>query len=124
MLNAITSFDTLVKVLREGFYPRYTFDAWNGHLKDLISRKAETLTKKDYKTFFTWLFEQVKLGNYHLFDYAELYDEVYFRLYGKSYYGQKDFNTKLYKPQEVDKRRSTIQLPPLEVWQVIMERMK
>lgn len=124
MLNAITSFDTLVKVLSEGFYPRYTFDAWNGHLKDLISQKAATLTKNDYKTFFTWLFEQVKLGNYHLFDYAELYDEVYYRLYGKSYYGQKDFNTKLYKPQEVDKRRSTIQLPPLEVWQVIMERMK
>lgn len=126
MLNAINSFDTLVKVLNNGFYPRYTFDAWNGHIKDLITQKAVTLTKTDYTDFFEWLLEQVKLGNYHLFDYAELYDQVYARLFGKSYYGQKTFTSKvsLFKPKKIDERRAAIQLPPLETWQGIAERMK
>ena len=76
MLNAITSFDTLVKVLDNGFYPRYTIDAWNGHIKDLIAEKAKTLTADDYEAFFEWLYGQVAVGNYHLFDYNELYEEV------------------------------------------------
>jgi hypothetical protein len=83
MLNAITSFDTLVKVLDNGFYPRYTIDAWNGHIKDLIAEKAKTLTADDYEAFFEWLYGQVAVGNYHLFDYNELYEEVKRRLLGE-----------------------------------------
>lgn len=125
MLNSITSFDTLVKVLNSGFYPRYTHDSWNGHIKELITQKAATLSQTDYQTFFEWLLEQVNMGNYHLFDYAELYDDVHHRLFGESYYGQKLFapNVPLYDPQRVDERRSAIQLPPLEVWQGIRKHV-
>lgn len=121
MLNAITSFDTLVKVLGNGFYPRYTIDAWNGHIKVLITEKATTLKANDYQAFFDWLFEQVKVGNYHLFDYAELYDEVYFRLFGKSYYGQKAFgkDVPLFEEETVNERRREILLPSIEVWEGI-----
>lgn len=124
-LNNITSFDTLVNVLDNEFYPRYTFDAWNGHIKELIINKSKTLSKNNYQTFFKWLFRQVKLGNYHLFDYAELYDDVYFRLFGKSYYGQKFFTQQvpLYKPRKVNERRFSIQLPALEVWQGIEKHL-
>ncbi len=123
MLNAITSFDTLVKVLESGSYPRYTIDAWNGNIRKLISAKSKTLTKNDCKAFFEWLFKQVTVGNYHLFDYAELYDEVYYRLYGKSYYGQKLFEKKvrIYKPKNVDERRARVMLPSLEVCERTME---
>ena len=125
MLNSIASFDTLQKVLNSGFYPRYTYDAWNGHIKKLITQKAATLSQTDYQTFFDWLLEQVNMGNYHLFDYAELYDDVHYRLFGESYYGQKLFapDVPLYDPQRVDERRSAIQLPPLEVWQGIREHV-
>lgn len=118
MLNSITSFDTLVKVLAGGSYPRYTIDAWNGHIKELISDKSETLTKNDYEAFFEWLFKQVEVGNYHLFDYAELYDEVYYRLYRKSYFGQKLFGRRvaIFDLPNVDQRRSSIHLPPLRTW--------
>lgn len=118
MLNSITSFDTLVKVLDGGSYPRYTIDAWNGHIKELISDKSETLTKNDYEAFFEWLFKQVEVGNYHLFDYAELYDEVYYRLYRKSYFGQKLFDRRvvIFDLPNVDQRRSSIHLPPLRTW--------
>ena len=118
MLNSITSFDTLVKVLDGGSYPRYTIDAWNGHIKELISDKSETLTKNDYEAFFEWLFKQVEVGNYHLFDYAELYDEVYYRLYRKSYFGQKLFGRRvaILDLPNVDQRRSSIHLPPLRTW--------
>ena len=75
MLNAITSFDTLVKVLDNGF-------AWNGHIKDLIAEKAKTLTADDYEAFFEWLYGQVAVGNYHLFDYNELIEEVKRRFRG------------------------------------------
>ncbi len=125
MLNAITFFDTLVKVLESGSYPRYTIDAWNGNIKKLISTKSKTLTKNDYGAFFEWLYNQVAVGNYHLFDYAELYDEVYHRLYGKSYYGQKRFEKKvrIYKPKNVDERRAGIMLPSLEMWERTMEML-
>ena len=118
MLNSITSFDTLVKVLDGGSYPRYTIDAWNGHIKEFISDKSETLTKNDYEAFFEWLFKQVEVGNYHLFDYAELYDEVYYRLYRKSYFGQKLFDRRvvIFDLSNVDQRRAAIHLPPLRTW--------
>ena len=121
MLNAITSFDTLVQVLDNGFYPRYTIDAWNRHIKVLITEKATTLKANDYQDFFDWLFEQVKVGNFHLFDYAELHDEVYCRLFGKSYYGQKTFGKEvpLFEKENVNERRKEIQLPSIEVWEGI-----
>ena len=121
MLNAITSFDTLVQVLDNGFYPRYTIDAWNRHIKVLITEKATTLKANDYQDFFDWLFEQVKVGNFHLFDYAELHDEVYCRLFGKSYYGQKTFGKEvpLFEGENVNERRKEIQLPSIEVWEGI-----
>lgn len=121
VLNSIASFDTLVKVLDNGFYPRYTIDAWNGHIKDLIAEKALTLDKTDYELFFKWLFKQVEVGNYHLFDYAELCDEVYFRLFGQSYYGQKSFeeSVPISDPDSVNQRRLAVMLPPLEAWQTM-----
>ena len=107
-IRAITSFDTLVKFLDSGSYHLF----WNNHIKKLISKKAETLTKEDYQDFFSWLFKQVECGNYHLFDYAELYDEVHYRLFKTSYYGQKDFGKKvrIYKPKQLESRRSEINL--------------
>lgn len=126
ILNSITSFDTLVNVLNSGFYPRYTYDAWNGHIKELITQKAATLSQTDYQAFFEWLLEQVYMGNYHLFDYADLYDDVHHRLFGESYYGQKLFepDVPLCDPQRVDERRSAIQLPPLEVWRGIRRHLR
>ena len=126
ILNSITSFDTLVNVLNSGFYPRYTYDAWNGHIKELITQKAATLSQTDYQAFFEWLLEQVNMGNYHLFDYADLYDDVHHRLFGESYYGQKLFepDVPLCDPQRVDERRSAIQLPPLEVWRGIRRHLR
>lgn len=117
MLNAITSFDTLAMVLDTGYYPRYTIDAWNGHIKELIIDKANTLKEGDYEAFFAWLFEHVKSGDYHLFDYADLYDQVYFRLFGKLYYGQMELAmAPIFEPEHLEKRRKEIKLPPLDVW--------
>ena len=46
----------------------------------------------------------IESGNYHLYEYAELYDEVHHRLYKTSYYGQKKFDTKvrIYKPKQLE----------------------
>ena len=111
----MTSFDTLAKFLDANPYHRYELDSWNGHIKELIGEKSATLTKQDYQEFFTWLFKQVESGNYHLYDYAELYDEVHYRLFKTSYYGQKNFGKKvrIYKPKQLESRRSEIQLPTL-----------
>ncbi len=116
-IQAMTSFDTLVKFLDSGCYHRYEIDSWNNHIKKLIREKSETLTKQDYKDFFSWLFKQVEAGDYHLFDYAELYDEVHYRLFKTSYYGQKDFGKKvrIYKPKQLESRRSEIKLQSLEL---------
>ena len=62
-IRAITSFDTLVKFLDLGSCHLFG----NNHIKKLISKKAETLTKDDYQDFFSWLFKQVETGNYHFF---------------------------------------------------------
>ena len=112
-IRAITSFDTLAKFLDSGSCHLFG----NNHIKKLISKKAETLTKDDYQDFFSWLFKQVETGNYHLFDYAELYDEVHYRLFKTSYYGQKDFGKKvrIYKPKQLESRRSEIKLQSLEL---------
>ena len=112
-IRAITSFDTLAKFLDSGSCHLLG----NNHIKKLISKKAETLTKDDYQDFFSWLFKQVETGNYHLFDYAELYDEVHYRLFKTSYYGQKDFGKKvrIYKPKQLESRRSEIKLQSLEL---------
>ena len=112
-IQAMTSYDTLVKFLNSGSFHIFG----NNHIKKLISKKAETLTKDDYQDFFSWLFKQVETGNYHLFDYAELYDEVHYRLFKTSYYGQKDFGKKvrIYKPKQLESRRSEIKLQSLEL---------
>jgi hypothetical protein len=112
-IQAMTSYDTLVKFLNSGSFHLFG----NNHIKKLISKKAETLTKDDYQDFFSWLFKQVETGNYHLFDYAELYDEVHYRLFKTSYYGQKDFGKKvrIYKPKQLESRRSEIKLQSLEL---------
>lgn len=125
MLKSITSFDTLVKTLDEGSYPRYMIDAWNNHIKNLIYEKSITLTESDYQSFFEWLYNQVERGNYHLFEYAELYDEVYYRLYGKPFYGQKSFDDDIHNVdvEKVNQRRVKIKLPTLEVWNSIQTRM-
>lgn len=114
-IRAITSFDTLVKFLDSGSYHRYEIDSWNNHIKKLIQEKAETLTKEDYLEFFSWLFKQVEYGDYNLFDYAELYDEVHYRLFKTSYYGQRKFKkrVRIYKPKQWESRRNEIKLPSL-----------
>lgn len=55
----------------------------------------------------------IESENYHLFEYAELYDEVHHRLYRTSYYGQKKFDEKvrIYKPKQLESRRKEIGLP-------------
>lgn len=118
-IQTMTSFDTLVKFLNSGSYHRYEIDSWNNHIKKLILEKAETLIKDDYQEFFTWLFKQVESGDYHLFDYAELYDVVHCRLFKTSYYGQKDFGKKvrIYKPKQLESRRSEIKLVDVSITQ-------
>lgn len=113
MINAMTSFDTLVKFLETNPYHRYEIDSWNGHIKKLIREKSAILTKQDYQEFFAWLFKQVESGDYHLYEYAELYDEVHHRLYRTSYYGQKKFDEKvrIYKPKQLESRRKELGLP-------------
>lgn len=43
-------------------------------------------------------------GDYHLYEYAELFDEVHHRLYRTSYYDQKKFDEKvrIYKPKQLE----------------------
>lgn len=125
MLLAITSFDTLSNVLDTGYYPRYTIEAWNWHIKDIISNKAKTLEDNDYEVFFAWLFEHVKSGNYHLFDYAELYDKVYYRLFGKLYYGQIELvEVPIFEIERLEERRKEICLPPMDVWKECRQWMR
>ena len=121
LFDSTQSFNEIKELLDAKHYPRYSVDAWNGHIKELIAERTATLKTNDYQAFFDWLFEQVKIGNYHLFDYAELYDEVYCRLFGKSYYGQKTFgkDVPLFEEEKVNERRGEIQLPSIEVWEGI-----
>ena len=55
----------------------------------------------------------IESENYHLYEYAELYDEVHHRLYRTSYYNQKKFDTKvrIYKTKQLESRRKEIGLP-------------
>jgi len=117
--DSTCSFDDAKKLIDTKDYTRYSIDAWNGNIKKLISEKAETLTKNDYEDFFKWLYSYVVRGDFYLFDYAELYDEVYFRLYGKSYYGEKLFADGLHvrrsEVKEISERRRAVNLPPFRV---------
>ena len=118
----IDSLDAMVRK-DQGVRMRIEAEGWTEDIRDQM--KAATLSQTDHQTFFEWLLEQVNMGNYHLFDYAELYDDVHHRLFGESYYGQKLFvpDVPLYDPQRVDERRSAIWLPPLEVWQGIKKHV-
>ena len=64
-----------------------------------------------------WLYKQVIVGNYHLFDYAELYDKVYCRLFGYMYFSQLLFpSIPIYQEEKVDERRMSIHLPDSKTW--------
>ena len=123
LFDSMQSFNE-IKELLDAKHPRYSIDAWNNTIPFIIQKHAEHVGESDYLEFFGWLYGQVIIGNYHLFDYAELYDEVYFRLFGKSYYGQKtsDKEVPLFEKENVNERRKEIQLPPIEVWEGIRNR--
>lgn len=117
LFNSPQSFNEIKQLIDAKYYPRYSIDAWNIIIPNIIRKHAGQVGESDYLEFFGWLYGQVVIGNYHLFNYAELYDEVYYRLFGYSYFGQKAFDEEipLFEPDNVEQRRSEIQLPPLEV---------
>lgn len=124
LFDSTQSFNEIKELLDAKQYPRYSIDAWNNIIPFIIQKHAEQVSESDYLKFFDWLHKQVIIGNYHLFDYAELYDEVYYRLFGKSYYGQKTFEKEvpLFEEKNVNERRREIQLPSIEVWEGIRNR--
>ena len=125
LFDSTQSFNELKELLDAKQHLRYSIDAWNNIIPFIIKKQAEQVGESDYLWFFDWLYQQVIIGNYHLFDYAELYDEVYFRLFGKSYYGQKTFGKEvpLFEEEKVNERRKEIQLPSIEVWEGIKNRI-
>ena len=124
VIDSTKSFNEIKAMLDSKPHPRYSIDAWNNSIPFIIRNHAGHVGESDYLEFFDWLFGQVVIGNYHLFDYAELYDEVYCRLFGKSYYGQKTFDKEvpLFEEEKVDERRKEIQLPSIEVWEKIRNK--
>lgn len=125
LFDSTKSFNEIKAMLDSKPHPRYSIDAWNNSIPFIIRNHAGHVGESDYLEFFDWLFGQVVIGNYHLFDYAELYDEVYCRLFGKSYYGQKTFDKEvpLFEEEKVDERRKEIQLPSIEVWEGIRNKV-
>ena len=121
LFDSTKSFNEIKELLDSKQHPRYSINAWNNTIPFIIKKHAEQVSENDYLEFFDWLYEQVIIGNYHLFGYAELYDEVYYRLFGKSYYGQKTFDKEvpLFEEKRVNERRKEIQLPSIEVWEGI-----
>ena len=124
LFDSMQSFNAIKELLDFKQHPRYSIDAWNNIIPFIIQKHAEQVSESDYLKFFDWLYKQVIIGNYHLFDYAELYDEVYCRLFGKSYYGQKTFDKEvpLFEEEMVNERRREIQLPSIEVWEDIRSK--
>ena len=87
LLSALGSREAFVTLLRSGkYYPRYELDAWN-HAYPLLQKMTNELTKNDYEEFFILLWREVERGNIHAENYASLYDQTYYRLYGKDWYG-------------------------------------
>lgn len=83
----------------------------------MIKKESANIGIDDYQYFFDWLYDQVIVGNFHLFDYAELYDKVYFRLYGSLFYGQLVMDSvPIYQYEKLDERRESINLPNMEIW--------
>ena len=124
LFDSMQSFNAIKELLDFKQHPRYSIDAWNNIIPFIIQKHAEQVSESDYLKFFDWLYKQVIIGNYHLFDYAELYDEVYCRLFRKSYYGQKTFDKEvpLFEEEMVNERRREIQLPSIEVWEDIRSK--
>ena len=124
LFDSTQTFNELKELLDAKQHPRYSIDAWNNIIPFIIKKHAEQVSESDYLEFFDWLCKQVIIGNYHLFDYAELYDEVYCRLFGKSYYGQKTFGKEvpLFEEEKVNARRGEIQLPSIEAWEGIRSK--
>ena len=121
LFDSTKSFNEIKELLDSKQHPRYSIDAWNNTIPFIIQKHAKQVSESDYLEFFDWLYKQVVIGNYHLFDYAELYDEVYCRLFGKSYYGQKTFDKEvpLFEEELVNERRGEIQLLSIEAWEGI-----
>lgn len=115
--DSICSFNDAKKLIDTQNYPRYSIDAWNNVLPSLIKKESANIGIDDYQYFFDWLYDQVIVGNFHLFDYAELYDKVYFRLYGSLFYGQLVMDSvPIYQYEKLDERRESINLPNMEIW--------
>lgn len=84
LFDSTQSFNEIKELLDAKHYPRYSVDAWNNHIPNMIRKHAEQVSESDYLEFFDWLHKQVVIGNYHQFDYDELYEEVKQRLFGAS----------------------------------------
>ena len=125
LFDSTQTFNELKELMDAKQYPRYSIDAWNNIIPFIIKKHADQVGESDYLKFFDWLYKQVIIGNCHLFDYAELYDEVYCQLFGKSYYGQKTFGKEvpLFEEENVNERRRKIQLPSIEVWEGLKNRI-
>lgn len=117
LFDSIQTFNEIKKLLDTKHYPRYSIDAWNNTIPFIIQKYAENVRENDYLEFFDWLYKQVIVGNYHLFDYAELYDKVYCRLFGYMYFSQLLFpSIPIYQEEKVDERRMSIHLPDSKTW--------
>lgn len=115
--DSTCSFNDAKELIDTQNYPRYSIDAWNNVLPSLIKKESANVGIDDYQHFFAWLYDQVVVGNFHLFDYAELYDEVYFRLYGSLFYGQSVMDSvPIYQYEKLDERRESINLPNMKTW--------
>lgn len=109
---SLVSAEAFSEFLRKG-YPRYSTEAWEESATlEGIKTIVLSLSEKDAKDFFSLLLQQVTTGNLHPEDYAQLYDIMYNRTHGMTYYGAlKD--VKIDNRKDVDKRRKEIGLPPL-----------
>lgn len=115
--DSINSFYDAKELIDSEEYPRYSIDAWNNVLFYLIKKESENIGINSYQCFFDWLYKQVTVGNFHLFDYAEMYDEVYLKLFGSLYYGQLVTDSvPIYQIEKLDERRATINLPDMKTW--------
>lgn len=126
LFDSTQSFHEIKELLDTKHYPRYSVDAWNNHIPNMIRKHAGQVSENDYIEFFNWLYGQVIIGNYHLFDYASMYDEVHHRLFGCLYFGQLLLDSvSIYQEDDVSERRSSINLPDLNIWhQLRMSRFR
>lgn len=112
--TALKSADAFSAFLQKE-HPRYSTEAWEESATiEGLERILLSLSKKEAMHFLDILRKQVTKGNLHPEDYAQLYDIVFHRDHGKSYYGTLQ-SVKPYCPRKLDKRRESLGLPPLWV---------